>query len=385
MGNPFKSIGKMLKWVGKSIMKGFRSIGKFANKMGIFGQVGMMLLTAGIANAAFGAMSTMGQGFMQGLSQSENIVAKMAYATMTGVQKVVAAPLKTVSSTFTNVTKGAFAALKDVGGHMGNTIFGPNTFNTSSTGTIFDSLGEVWSKYSGNIAKDTSAAFGDAGDFLKDAVGKGPIKSNYQTFIPVGAKDPVTRNLAYNTSAREQFTDSILSQRPDSNATILDRINFKDDDMDLRDSPIGNFKSFDDENLFLDTVDPLTDKITAPKHKALRDPTIGNIDSLLTRAKTGATTGFKNTVSIQGMASPVASILLSESTIPDTELDYGLQIQPTKNLFGRNLQGQVATPRQFFNTFINNPEEAFSTSNFQPFNYNQWMSNPSDYRSSSYV
>ena len=385
---PFKAIGKAFKSIGKTIMKGFKSIGKFANKMGIFGQVGMMFLTAGIANAAFGAMSTMGQGFMQGLSQSNNVIAKMAYSTMTGVQKVVGAPLKTVSSAFTNVTKGAVQALKDVGGHMTNFVSeklgGEAIFNTT-TDKIWDSLGATASKYSGNIAKDTSAAFGDAGNFLKDAVGKGPIKSNYQTFTPVGAKDPVTKNLAYNTSAREQFTDSILSQRPDSNATILDRINFKDDPMGLRDSPIGNFKSFDDKNLFLDTVDPLTDKITAPNFKALRDPTIGNIDPLLTRAKTGATDSLKSTFSVQGMASPVASTLLSASTAVEPEPDYSLQIQPTRNMFGRNLQAQAATPQQFFNGFLNYPSETFEATNLQPFNYNQWLQNSSNYKSLSYV
>ena len=130
---PFKAIGKAFKSIGKTIMKGFKSIGKFANKMGIFGQVGMMFLTAGIANAAFGAMSTMGQGFMQGLSQSNNIVAKMAYSTMTGVQKVVGAPLKTVSSAFTNVTKGATSILKDIGINIGNAITPNQPFGTTSS------------------------------------------------------------------------------------------------------------------------------------------------------------------------------------------------------------------------------------------------------------
>ena len=379
---PFKAIGKAFKSIGKTIMKGFKSIGKFANKMGIFGQVGMMFLTAGIANAAFGAMSTMGQGFMQGLSQSNNIVAKMAYSTMTGVQKVVGAPLKTVSSAFTNVTKGATSILKDIGINIGNAITPNQPFGTTSS--IKDIWGHVGTAAS-NIKTDTVTAFSDAGNFLKDAVGKGPIKSNYQTFTPVGAKDPVTKNLAYNTSAREQFTDSILSQRPDSNATILDRINFKDDPMGLRDSPIGNFKSFDDKNLFLDTVDPLTDEITAPNFKALRDPTIGNIDPLLTRAKTGATDSLKSTFSVQGMASPVASTLLSASTAVEPEPDYSLQIQPTRNMFGRNLQAQAATPQQFFNGFLNYPSETFEATNLQPFNYNQWLQNSSNYKSLSYV
>lgn len=351
---PFKAIGKAFKSIGKTIMKGFKSIGKFANKMGIFGQVGMMFLTAGIANAAFGAMSTMGQGFMQGLSQSNNIVAKMAYSTMTGVQKVVGAPLKTVSSAFTNVTKGAVQALKDVGGHMINFVSeklgGEAIFNTA-TDSVWDSLGATASKYSGNIAKDTSAAFGDAGNFLKDAVGKGPIKSNYQTFTPVGAKDPVTKNLAYNTKAAEQFE----AAKEVFNKDLLEKSLV---------TPMGKAE-----------MEVELAKFGTPKP----------VDSLLTRAKTGATDSLKSTFSVQGMASPVASTLLSASTAVEPEPDYSLQIQPTRNMFGRNLQAQAATPQQFFNGFLNYPSETFEATNLQPFNYNQWLQNSSNYKSLSYV
>ena len=380
----FKGVGKVFKKIGKGIMKGFKAIGKFANKMGIFGQVGMMLLTGGIANAAFGAMSTMGAGFMQGLSQSSNIVAKMAYSTLTGIKTVVAAPLKIGSSVFKNVTKGAFSALKDVGSHMSNKMFG-TTFSTSSTGSLWDSLGKVGSKYGGNIAKDTSAALGDAGNFLKDAVGKGPVKSDFRTFTPVGAEDPVTKNLAYNSSAREQFKASILSQRPDANSTILDRMNFKDDPMNLRDTPIGNFKALSNENLFkdelLNTVDPLTDKITTPNFKALKDPTIGAakpVGSMLARAKAGASQGFANTFSKSGLTTTGGTALTQQlygsSMTTDAPVDTSLQIQPTRNLFNANLQKATAgTPTQFFNSFINSPQETFNTPNFQPINYNQWM------------
>jgi len=42
-----------------------------------------------------------------------------------------------------------------------------------------------------------------------------------------------------------------------------------------------------------------------------------------------------------------------------------------------NLQKSVATPTQFFNGFINNPEETFRTPDFKPFNFNQWASTDS--------
>jgi len=342
----FKGVGKVFKKVGKGIMKGFKAIGKFANKMGIFGQIGMMLLTGGIANAAFGALSTMGQGFMQGLSQSNNIIAKMAYSTLTGVKTVVAAPLKIGSSVFKNVTKGAFQALKDVGSHISNKMLG-TTFNTTSTEGLWNSLGEVGSKYGGNIAKDTSAALGDAGNFLKDAVGKGPVKSDFRTFTPVGAENPVTKNLAYNTKATQQFEAS-------KNVFI--------EDLKYKQAMSGQ-ANMGNKPSFIETQNKITDFGTP-------EP----VDSLLTKAKTGAIEGFKDTVSIKGMASPVASSLLSASTTPDSVPDTSLQIQPSRNIFGMNLQKSAATPTQFFNGFINNPEETFTTPDFKPFNFNQWAS-----------
>lgn len=350
---PFKAIGKAFKSIGKTIMKGFKSIGKFANKMGIFGQVGMMMLTAGIANAAFGAMSTMGQGFMQGLSQSNNVIAKMAYSTMTGVQKVVGAPLKTVSSAFTNVTKAATSILKDVGINIGNAITPNQPFgNTSSLRDMWDTVGTAAS----NIKTDTVSAFGDAKRFLKDA-GTGKLNilepnvqipsefREYKTF------DGATRNISYDSKAAEQFKTA----KEAFNNDLIEKSLV---------TPMGKAE-----------MEVELAKFGTPKP----------VDSLLTRAKTGATDSLKSTFSVQGMASPVASTLLSASTAVEPEPDYSLQIQPTRNMFGRNLQAQAATPQQFFNGLLNYPSETFEATNLQPFNYNQWLQNSSNYKSLSYV
>ena len=51
-----KSVGKAFKWVGKQIMKGFGKLGKFMNKFGILGQVGMMFITGGISSALFAGL-----------------------------------------------------------------------------------------------------------------------------------------------------------------------------------------------------------------------------------------------------------------------------------------------------------------------------------------
>ena len=368
----FKGVGKVFKKIGKGIMKGFKSIGKFANKMGIFGQIGMMLLTGGIANAAFGALSTMGAGFMQGLSQSSNIIAKMAYSTLTGVKTVVAAPLKIGSSVFKNVTKGAFSALKDVGSHMSNKMFG-TTFSTSSTGSLWDSLGKLGSKYGGNIAKDTSAALGDASNFLKDAVGKGPIKSNFKTFTPAGSSDAITKNLAYDTSAAEQFRSSTeyATFAKDLKSTYVSDLAKQSAQTPMPtaeiQSKIANF-----ENL-QSTKDKLNAFVADPTTAAAKP-----VGSMLARARAGASQGFANTFSKSGLTTTGGTALTQQlygsSMTTDAPVDTSLKIQPTRNLFNANLQKSTAeTPTQFFSSFMNNPQETFNTTNFQPINYNQWM------------
>ena len=40
----FKGIGKVFKGIGKGIKKGFAKFGKFIDKLGIFGQIGIMFI-----------------------------------------------------------------------------------------------------------------------------------------------------------------------------------------------------------------------------------------------------------------------------------------------------------------------------------------------------
>ena len=63
----FKGIGKVFKGIGKGIKKIFKGFGKFINKLGIFGQIGMMLVMPGIANAMMSGLANLGSGFMSNL------------------------------------------------------------------------------------------------------------------------------------------------------------------------------------------------------------------------------------------------------------------------------------------------------------------------------
>ena len=48
---PFKAIGKVFKKVGKFIKSNWKKLGKFMNKLGIAGQIGMMLITGAAGSA----------------------------------------------------------------------------------------------------------------------------------------------------------------------------------------------------------------------------------------------------------------------------------------------------------------------------------------------
>ena len=93
----FKGIGKVFKGIGKVLKKGWRKFGKFMNKLGIVGQIGMFFITGGIANA-----------LMQGLAPIFSAVGSFAKglpgvgAIFRGAQKFVA----TAGKVFRTVTDG---------------------------------------------------------------------------------------------------------------------------------------------------------------------------------------------------------------------------------------------------------------------------------------
>ena len=65
-GKIFKGIGKVFKGIGKWLKKKWQKFGKFMNKLGIVGQIGMMLVTSGMMNAAMSGMSFIGKAAMTG-------------------------------------------------------------------------------------------------------------------------------------------------------------------------------------------------------------------------------------------------------------------------------------------------------------------------------
>ena len=87
-GKIFKGIGKVFKGIGKFLKKKWKKFGKFMNKLGIVGQIGMMLVTSGLMNAAMAGASFIGKGAMLGLKTAAQ-TSKIASAVLRGVNTVV--------------------------------------------------------------------------------------------------------------------------------------------------------------------------------------------------------------------------------------------------------------------------------------------------------
>ena len=120
----FKGIGSGVKWIGRKIMKGFSAVGKFVNKLGIFGQIGMALIMPGLANFAMGALTSLGSGFMASLATT---AAGQGFTA--GVARVTHAVLSTaleagsaIKGAVTSVTDTAVGLVTDSARMVGNTI-----------------------------------------------------------------------------------------------------------------------------------------------------------------------------------------------------------------------------------------------------------------------
>ena len=87
----FKTIAKPFKAIGKFIKKGWKKLGKFMNSLGVFGQIGMMMISGGISNLAFSAIGKIASGALGNLTK--------IVATQTGAKAAAASTvLKAVNT-----------------------------------------------------------------------------------------------------------------------------------------------------------------------------------------------------------------------------------------------------------------------------------------------
>ena len=306
---PFKAVGKAFKAVGKGIMKGFKAVGKTMNKLGIVGQIGMMMLTSGIASAAFSSFGSMASGFFQSAAQGSGFFSKLVTSIATGVRTIVSAPLEAGKSIFSNVTQGVLGTLGDVGKYITSKLPGgadPLAWK--------DTWGSISNRIQGaktNIFGDTRAAFSDAWEFTKDVIpGGDAVKSDYRTFTPKGSENPITKNLAYNTSATNKLAEAGIT----------------------------------------------TTKAVPP-------------ESLFKRGVKGAATGFKESVNFKNAGATGGATLTQSLLNPDEPVENpvgGIQIPTDPNRFKTQLWKANASSMNFLNGLMTDPQSVFKIQDLIP-------------------
>tara|TARA_R100000808_G_scaffold25073_1_gene61307 strand:+ start:3954 stop:5201 length:1248 start_codon:yes stop_codon:yes gene_type:complete len=213
---PFKAIGKAFKWVGKQIMKGFNKLGKFMNKFGILGQVGMMFITGGISSAMFAGLKTLGTGFMAGLANSSSAIAQAAHKVLSGAVKLAKIPGNTVGTavkeTFGTITEAVGTTVTDTAKYIGRAMPGGEQLTAPDiTGSIENTMGKLVEN-GGNIVTETKKAFtqsvGDASKFFKEADFSklGYTPENKPIFAKFQQTNPETGELLFDKEGAPKMT-----------------------------------------------------------------------------------------------------------------------------------------------------------------------------------
>tara|TARA_R110000824_G_scaffold78526_2_gene198184 strand:+ start:554 stop:1819 length:1266 start_codon:yes stop_codon:yes gene_type:complete len=123
-GKIFKSIGKVFTKIGKVIKKAWTSFGKFTNKLGIIGQIGMMFIMPSIASFAMRGLTTLGSGFMTGLGAAAegtsflSGIAKVAFNVLNTASKIG----KTGINVFRSITSTVGGVLSDATKSLANSV-----------------------------------------------------------------------------------------------------------------------------------------------------------------------------------------------------------------------------------------------------------------------
>ena len=147
----FKGIGKVFKGIGKGIKKGFAKFGKFVDKLGIFGQIGMMFIMPGITNFMMKGLTQLGSGFMAKLALTAGGKGFTA-----GVARVSHAVLSTAAKTAGTISKAVGDVTSAVTGTVSDTVRSMGNYMTNGKiGAInkLDALGNVVLDKAGTAVK----------------------------------------------------------------------------------------------------------------------------------------------------------------------------------------------------------------------------------------
>ncbi len=176
----WKGVKKTFKKIGKGIKKAFKSVGKFMGKIGILGNIALVLLTGGLGiggmfgafGAKLGALST---------TMSGPLAAIMKGASWT-IGKAVQFG-NAIGSGFKTLTKGVTEFFGQTAKYVGNKL------NITNIQGAPANLGEVWSNTSKAVSDQFEVFRGDVGDLFNTTsptleAGKAGLSySDYQEYM----------------------------------------------------------------------------------------------------------------------------------------------------------------------------------------------------------
>ena len=219
-GDWWKGIKKGLKKVGNFIKGGLKKIGKFVNSLGIVGQIGMAALMPVLSRAMVGGLTTMGSGWMSGLSASAKKgsgLAKVTHAILQGSLDAVSM----VASGFGTITETVVESVLGTGRAIG-TNFGMDSvaaIDGSEKGS--NSMDQMFNNVVKRLDTGVERTLGiGAGaiertkDLFTDIMpggkgkffGKGEYAPNYQKFTVDG--EVVEGDIRYNRRNQKLYRNS---------------------------------------------------------------------------------------------------------------------------------------------------------------------------------
>ena len=209
LGKIFKPFGKLLKGVGKIIKKGFKAVGKFVNKLGIFGQIGLMALSMWAGPALLQSLGPMLKSFKTAAlagkyGKTVSILAK-------GAQKIARAGRFVKAS-----VKGTFKSMGSVAKSAGNMI--KTTFAKAGEKLGFD-MSRVGAQTVGeNLAtlkSDVAQNFWEAGQIKKGGIFSTPEQALRKTTLADAAAAPEITSISKTGDFTTERIGDTLATRPD--------------------------------------------------------------------------------------------------------------------------------------------------------------------------
>lgn len=219
----FKGVKKVFKKVGKAIKSGLKSVGKFMDKIGIVGQIGLSLLLPGIGAALSSGWGSLVQGLStySGFGSSVVKAAGGFLKTATEIAGRVGKAFNSVTSAVKNVVGETlkFGAQKlglgNVATKLGTT-FGSQTLTdlgTSISNASFDNITNAFGEGFKNITDSFSNVFNPDPNTLKTPVAEMPA-GEAPSALQTQGDLPIEKGFKYDPN-------SLLQETPPA-ATLAD-------------------------------------------------------------------------------------------------------------------------------------------------------------------